>query len=152
MSSLYVRDTVRGWLTSAPGLVLPFVDTVNREANPQILGAPWATLAFMAPASQPISYCGLVEERGTFDYIALGPPGKGDHDLVAAAENDVAVLLQQVDPAGRLTLFRASPPDDFLQGGAVPWYTVSMVIEYQYIQPLAGATVVIQRGANHAAA
>jgi len=152
MSSLFVRDTVRGWLTSAPGLVLPYVDTVNQEVNPPILGAPWATLAFISATSQTISYCGLVEERGTFDYIALGPPGKGDRQLIAAAENDVAILLAQVDPAARLTLLRASPPEDFLQGGSVPWYTVSMVIEYQYIQPGAGATAAIHKGASHAAA
>jgi len=152
MSSLYVRDTVRGWLKSASGIVLPFFDTINAEVDPPLLNAPWSTLVFVSANSTKITYCGLMEERGTFDFVALGQAGVGDRDLIAAAENDVAILLAQIDAPHRLTLLRATPPEDFLQAGSTPWYTVSMVIDYLYEQPISGTTATVNKGANHAAA
>jgi hypothetical protein len=137
MSSLYVRDTLRGWLRDpALGLVLPFIDTVNVEADAPKIGArvPWATLNFVSSFSETISYCGHIEERGSVDYIALGTAGVGDRELIAAAEHDVAIVLAQLDRY--LTLREATPPDDFVQAGSVPWYTVSMTINYTYERPL----------------
>lgn len=135
MSSLYVRDLVRGWSQDAGlGLVLPYVETVNVETDPRV--PSWFTLAWVSAQATRITYCGSMEESGSFDFIALGKPGIGDRELLAAAEHDVAILLAQADPTGRLTLLRASPPQDFLQGGSVPWYTVSMVIDYLYEQPV----------------
>ncbi len=134
MSSLYVRDTVSQWLTNTPGMTLPFVDTINQEVSPK-QPSPWCTLVFVSSTGQVINYCGGVEERGTFDYVALCRPGVGWRELIAAAEHDVALLLQQADPSGRLTLLHTSPPEDFLQGGSVPWYTVSMIVDYLYEQP-----------------
>lgn len=132
MSSLYVRNTVRGWCRD-PAMRLPFIDTVNVEESPP--GPQWSTLAFVTSQSQTASYCGHMAEQGSFDYIALGVAGIGDLELIEAAEADVALLLQKIDPLGRLTLLRASPPEDFLQGGSSPWYTVSCVISYSYAQP-----------------
>lgn len=138
MSSLYVRDTLRAWM-AGPGMTLPFFDTINIEqAQQRDAQTPWSTLVFVSALTQRMTYCRTFEESGSFDYVALGPPGVGDHDLIAAAEADVALLLQQVDPLGRLTLLRASPPEDFLQGGSTPYYTVSMVIDYLYEQPPQG--------------
>lgn len=133
MSSLYVREKVRGWLTSTPGLQLPFFDTVNADETPTV--EQWATVAFVTSATEPLDYCGGVEERGTFDYIALGKPGTGDAQLLAAAEHDVALLMQQADATGRLVLQRVSAPEDFFQAGAVPWYTVSVSVDYRYVWP-----------------
>lgn len=133
MASLYVRETVAQWLT-LPGMTLPYVDTINREQDPQH-PVPWATLMFISGVTSTVTYCGGMEERGAFDYVALGRAGIGSHDLIAAAEHDLALLMQQNDPNGRLTLLHASPPEDFMQGGSVPWYTVSMIVEYLYEQP-----------------
>jgi hypothetical protein len=135
MSSLYVRDLMADWMVNTPGLVLPYVDTINREVSPK-QGTPWATLSFVSALTQKITYCGHMEERGTFDYIALGQAGIGARDLIAAAEHDLALVMQQADPGGRLTLLQHTPPEDFLQGGSVPWYTVSMIVDYLYEQPL----------------
>ena len=133
MSSLYVRDTVRGWCRDS-AMRLPFVDTINTEVNPTV--PMWATLAFVTGATQKMTYCGTMVEAGVFDYIALARPGLGDHDLLDAAEEDVARLLASWDPERRLTLLRASAPQDFLQGGSTPWYTVTMAIDYTYMQPV----------------
>lgn len=133
MSSLAVRDKLRAWVAD-PAMTLPFHDTINVEANPPV-GVAWCTLSFVSASATRINYCGGIEEVGTFDFIALGMGGTGDRELIAAAEHDVALLLQQIDPDHRLTLLHASPPEDFLQGGSVPWYTVSMVISYMYEQP-----------------
>lgn len=130
MASLYVRDMVRSWLAD-PGMTLPFVDTINREVDPQL--PAWATVLFIAASVQLMTYCGDIEERGAFDYLALGKPGEGDAELLAAAEHDVALLMRQADPAARLTLVRAGAAEDFLQAGRVPWYSVSLTIEYSYI-------------------
>ncbi len=134
MSSLYVRDLMADWLTTTPGLVLPYVDTINREVSPK-QGVPWVTLAFVSAITQKITYCGGMEERGTFDYIALCQPGIGWRSLMAAAEHDLALVMQQRDPSGRLVLLHHTPPEDFLQGGGIPWYTVSMIVDYLYEQP-----------------
>lgn len=134
MSSLYVREKVRGWLTTTSGLLLPFVDTINREQRPTL--PQWATVAFVNAATSTVTYCGGLEERGTFDYIALGAPGVGDAALLQAAEHDVALLMAQIDATGALTLLRANAAEDFLQAGGVPWYSVSMVIDYLYLHAL----------------
>ena len=132
MSSLYVRETVRGWLRDTPGLILPFFDTVNQEQHPD---APaWSTLLFVNANASKVTYCGHIEERGTFDFLALARPGGGDAALLRAAEHDAAILLACGD--ARLTLLHAGPPDDFLQAGGVPWYTVAISIDYFYLQPL----------------
>lgn len=133
MSSLYVRDLLADWMANTPGLTLPYVDTINREVSPQ-QPVPWATLSFVSAIAQTITYCGHMEERGTFDYIALGQPGIGGRNLIAAAEHDLALVMQQADPGGRLTLLHHTPPEDFLQAGSVPWYTVSMIVDYLYEQ------------------
>lgn len=131
MSSLYVRDTLRGWcMDPGLGLMLPFFDTVNVEVKPP---APrWATVVFVSANNTPTTYCGGMEERGSFDYVALGVAGIGDRDLIAAAEHDVEILLQQSDPDGRFSLLWPSPPQDYLQAGSTPWYTVSMVVDYVF--------------------
>jgi hypothetical protein len=148
MSSLYVRDMVRDWCRD-PEMSLPFLDTVNFEDKPP---APmWSTVSFVSAQTATTSYCGGIEERGIFDFIALGTGGVGDHDLIEAAEHDVALLLQHVDPAYRLTLLRTSPAQDFLQAGGVPWYTVSFIVEYVYQQPPPGVAA-DPKGANHATA
>lgn len=134
MSSLYVRNLVRGWCENTAGLLLPFYDTVNREQNPA--EEAWSTLLFMTAQALTITYCGHMEERGSFDFLALGRPGVGDALLLEAAEHDAAILLQQVDPQGHLVLLRAGVPEDFLQATAVPWYSVAITFDYYCTQPL----------------
>lgn len=145
MASIYVRNLMREWCSDA-AMTLPFYDTVNREIDPR--DPMWSTLSFITALTSTVTYCGGIEERGMVDFIALGKPGIGDAGLLTAAEHDVALLLAQLDPERRLTLLRSSPPEDFLQGGSVPWYTVSMVIEYVYAQPAPDAAL-NNEGANH---
>lgn len=133
MSSVYVRDTLRSWAATSEGLVLPFYDTVNIEQRPDV--PQWATLAFIQGSTEVVTYCGAIQERGVVDYVAFGLPGAGDNDLLEAAEHDVAILLSKVDRAGRLTLLRAGPPEDFFQAQGVPWYSVSFSLDYIYAQP-----------------
>jgi hypothetical protein len=132
MSSLYVRNLVRNWLSDS-AMRLPFVDTINTEETPP--GPQWSTVAFVNANTTVMTYCGTMAETGVFDFIALGKPGIGDRDLLEAAEEDVARLLAMWDPNKRLSLLRATPPVDFIQG-STPWYTVSMSIEYAYSQPV----------------
>lgn len=138
MSSIYVREQLRAWMR-APEMLLPFHDTINRVAHaPEPM---WSTLAFVSAQTERITYCGHTEERGIFDYIALGTPGEGDVDLFTAAEHDCALLVNKRDPNKRLTLLRAGAPSDFLQGGSTPYYTVSMTVEYTFEQPLMAEAV-----------
>lgn len=146
MSSLYVRSMARGWCSDID-MTLPFLDTVNTEADPP--GPMWSTLVFVSANNTVTNYCGGMEETGTFDFIALGTAGLGDVELFTAAEHDVALLMQRADPSGRLTLLHASPPEDFLQAGSAPWYTVSMVISYSYQHPVAADDDTLMKGTNH---
>jgi hypothetical protein len=133
MSSIAVREQLRAWMR-APEMVLPFHDTINQVQHPT---APmWSTLSFVSAQTQTLTYCGHIEERGIFDFIALGVAGAGDVALFNAAEHDVAQLMARRDPGRRLTLIRAGAPEDFLQGGSTPFYTVSMTVEYFFLQPL----------------
>lgn len=127
MASLYVRDKVTQWL-KLPDRQLAYIDTINLEEAPP--HGMWSTLVFLPATTETVTYCGSTQESGQFDFVALGPAGVGSRDLVAACEHDVRQLLRQVDPDARLTLLRATTPDDFLQGGSVPWYTVSMAVAY----------------------
>ena len=135
MASLYVRETVRDWLANSAGMLLPFYDTINLEVAPEV--PAWSTVTFVTSSALVSSYCWQMQERGTFDFLALALPGNGDADLLAAAEHDLAILMAQLDLSGALTLLQAGPPDDFVQAAGVPWYTVSMTVDYVYMQPLA---------------
>ena len=134
MSALYVRDTLRGWLSDRSlGWAMPFYDSINIDVNPT--DDLWSTLLFITSTAQVVTYCGFVEERGQFDFLGLGKPGAGDSALVAACEHDAAILQQLHDTRGQLTLVSAGPLEDFLQAGNVPWYSVSSTFQYLYLHP-----------------
>jgi hypothetical protein len=127
MSSLYVRTKVREWCA---GLTLPFYDTVNVNlADPP--DRAWITLQFMTAQGLKADYCHGQHERGIFDFVVLCQGGSGDA-VLAQAEADLATLMSQRDPAGRLSLVQAGPFEDFPQPGIVRLFTLSAAIDYQY--------------------
>jgi hypothetical protein len=112
MASRYVRQVFRSWMSK---LATPYFDTVNLEQSPQV--PQWCTLEFVSASSQRSDLCGAAEETGTVTLWFFGPAGVGDDALLAAAEADAAIVLQQIDPGGKLALLGCQPPTDTGGGG-----------------------------------
>ena len=129
MSSIAVRTQLRTWCEA---LALPFYDTVNRNVDPP--DKVWLTIRFVVAQGTKADYCHGQHETGTFDFVVLCPGGSGD-DVLAAAEADLATLMSQRDPAGRLSLVKAGPFEDFFQPGDARLFTLSAAIDYQYFPP-----------------
>lgn len=127
MSSLYVRNTVRGWAASSP---TPFYDTVNYEHNPR--DSVWWTIEFEVELSERMTNCGDEQEQGVIELVFCGQPGNGDNAVLAAAEAEAKRLLTKSDAADQLHLVRAMPPEEFSAGDGDRWYRVVVGIEYQY--------------------
>ncbi len=127
MSSLYVRNMVRGW---AAGSATPFYDTVNREHDPK--DQVWFTIEFEVEQSSRDTYCGDESESGVIDLVFCGQPGLGDGAVLAAAEAEGKRLLLLSDATSQLCLVRAMPPEEFSAGDGDRWYRAIVGIEYQY--------------------
>jgi hypothetical protein len=127
MSSLYIRTLIRNW---AARCATPYYDTINQEQNPK--DAVWFTIDFEPEQSGTSTYCGDTFEEGVIDLVFCGAPGVGDVALLTAAEADAKVFLAQVDPAGKFTIKRAMPPEEFSAGDADPWYRAVLGLEYEY--------------------
>jgi hypothetical protein len=127
MSSLYVRNMVRGW---AALCATPYYDTINREHNPT--DPVWFTAYFEVEDSGSLTVCGDTFEEGVIDLVFCGEPGTGDAAVLAAAEADAQVFLSQFDPTRKLTIIRAMPPEEFSDGDAEPNYRAVIGLEYQY--------------------
>jgi len=127
MSSGYVRNMVRGW---AAGSSSPFLDTINFDQDPS--SALWWTIEFNVEGSEMLNNCGDEHEEGVIDLVFCGMPGVGDATLIAAAEAEARRMLTQSDPANKLVLMRAMPPDEYSSGDGDRWYRVIVGIEYQY--------------------
>lgn len=132
MSSLYVRQQVRGWL-SDPAMTVPFYNTINEEQAPN--DPIWATVDFSYSDREVLTFCGGdVSEEGEFEVVYLGQPGTGDVALLTAAEADIKTLMAQRDPSNKLILTSRSAPDEFTQGDAQLEYGVSFFVEYTYYE------------------
>jgi hypothetical protein len=127
MSSLYVRNLVRGWAATSP---TPFYDTINYEQNPN--DNVWWTIEFEIENSATETYCGEEIEEGVIELVFCGQPGAGDGAVIAAAEAEGKRLLTQSDTTSQLCLVRAMPPEEFSAGDGDRWYRVVVGIEYQY--------------------
>jgi hypothetical protein len=131
MSSLYVRNLTREWLATAAQAVasLPFVDTINRESNPQF--DAWCSIDYLGGTNGPSTFCSL-EEAGTFDVLFFSRGGRGDAELLARAEPVVAAFMANQDPTRALQLRYAGAPTDYPAGGGVPWWIVSFPVDYSF--------------------
>ncbi len=127
MSSFYVRNLVRGWAAGSP---TPFYDTINYEQNPS--DAVWWTIEFEVEESSIDTFCGDESESGVIELVFCGQPGAGDGAVLAAAEAEGKRMMLNADPAGRLTLIRAMPPEEFSSGDGDRWYRAIIGVEYQY--------------------
>lgn len=127
MSSKYVRDMLRGWLS---GATTPFYETINEEQDPT--EDLWFTVQFNVESSDLTTYCEDKIEEGMIDLVFCGRPGIGDSAVIAAAETEASRVVASSDPAMKLVLRRALPPDEFSDGDGDPWYRVVIGIEYIY--------------------
>ena len=129
MSSLFVRKTVEGWLQD-PAVVTPFYPTVNYDQNPS--DDIWFTAEFGSTYRETMTFCdGLEMEEGEVQLIYFGPPGTGYDAVLAAMEADLAVLMAQKDPTGKLVLTGRSSPFEYTGGDAEREYAASCFLEYQ---------------------
>ena len=126
MSSLYVRNMVRGWL---PALATPYHDSINREATPGV-DDPWLTLDFQPEYSEVSDFCRNGLEEGTIDFIFSGRAGTGDNALLTAVEADMRLIAGQVDPTGRLVIRNVEPPEEYTDGDADRYYRIVAGVEY----------------------
>jgi len=127
VSSLYVRNMVRGWAAASP---TPFYDTINLEQKPA--DAVWFTAEFEVESSETLTICEAQQEEGVIELVFCGLPGTGDAAVLTAAEAEGRRLLALKDPQGKLMLKRAMPPEEFSAGDADPLYRAVVGIEYAY--------------------
>jgi len=130
MSRKYVRDTVRGWITSNPPAI-PFYETINVDENPT--DPTWLTVEFNAEYTDQQGFCGHQEERGVIELVISGAPGVGDGVVISAADALAQQFMNNKDPSGKLTLLNDLAPEEFSGGDANKYYQVIVGIEYQYL-------------------
>jgi hypothetical protein len=119
---------LRQWLT-LPQMRVPYVDTINREQTPNL--PMWCTAEFNGFLRERLTFCpGMTLEEGDIELVYFGQAGIGDDALLLAVEQDMTVLMAQRDPAHRLILDEAGPPDEFFGGSASRYYGISVVVQY----------------------
>ena len=130
MSSLVVRQLFEAWLQDA-AMAVPYYPTVNMVQDPT--DDIWCTAEFGSTYRDTLTFCdGAKIEDGEVELVYFGPPGEGDSAILTAMEADLAVLMQQTDPSGRLVLLNRSAPFEYSGGTADQQYAVSCFVEYQY--------------------
>ena len=127
MSSRAVRTLARTWANALP---VPYIDTINFDESPT--DPIWFTIEFDSYGMDKLSFCQEWQEVGFIQLDFFGLAGVGDDALLAAAEPAVQQFLQNVDPAGKLSLVSFSAPDDFTPTGGAPKFGVSFVIDYTF--------------------
>lgn len=127
MSSLYVRDIVRGWLSDAAAPV-KFYDTENFEQKPS--DEIWSTVEWGIGFNQKLNFCDDLMETSEFNVVVSGPMGEGDSNVLAAAESLTDYLMAQKDPAGKCLLTMNAAPETF--NSSLNYFCVSVAIEYEY--------------------
>jgi len=133
MSSLYVRDKFRGWFADpAITAICEYHDTINLGDHPST--SLYFTAEFDVDYYERLTICNgrTVSEEGSVEIIFSGLPGRGDSTVITAAEAVSDLVMRMADPAGKLTLFQASPPEEFSYGDADDRYRVAITIEYRY--------------------
>ena len=133
MSSLYVRDKFRGWFADpAITAICEYHDTINLGDHPST--SLYFTAEFDVDYYERLTICNgrTVSEEGSVEIIFSGLAGRGDATVITAAEQVADLVMQKTDPNGKLTLYRASPPEEFSYGDAMERYMIAIIIEYRY--------------------
>mgnify|MGYP000582976007 CR=1 FL=1 len=130
MSSSYVRETVRAWLSDS-SMSVPFYNTVNTDQNPP--EDIWVTADFDSIFRERSTFCaGSWVEEGDVTLVFTGLPGVGDGPLLAAAEADVILLMAMRDPNERLSLTSVSAANEYSGGSANQGYQVEFTVDYTF--------------------
>ena len=128
MSSLYVRNLVRGWAKALP---TPFYETVNLEQNPK--DDVWLGIEFNLEFAEKTTYCDDWREEGTIELIISSKAGIGDNRALTQAEAIRTAFFSNTDPANKLVLEFAQPPQEFSGGAANErWYEIVVSVNYSY--------------------
>ena len=125
MADRYVRRLVESWITA--NFATPYYPTVNTEQDPA--DPVWCTVDWGFSYPQRLTLCNDQLIDGTIQVAFLGPVGIGDDALLQAAEADMVLLMQQVDPNGKLELELQGAPEDFRQDR---YYSVMFTVDYRY--------------------
>ena len=132
MSSSYVRETVRAWLSDS-SMSVPFYNTVNTDQNPT--EDIWVTADFDSIFRERSTFCaGSWVEEGDVTLVYTGLPGVGDGPLLAAAEADVILLMAMRDPSERLSLTSVSAANEYSGGSANQGYQVEFTVDYTFTE------------------
>lgn len=138
MSSRPVRQWFRTTLAAVPGGV-PFKETVNSMPNPKGLPDLWATVEFQNSSEQRMTLGGraLFREYGTVNIVILGLSGKGDEDVLDAAElyrsafSNISVEIPAGAEVGTLRIDAPEPPNtDATESGN--WFLASVSCPYTF--------------------
>lgn len=116
-----------------PAIQTPYYPTINQNQDPR--DDIWFTAEFGASYRETLTFCqGETMEDGEIQIIFFGLPGIGYDAVLTAMETDLAVLMTQLDPSGKLVLTGRSAPFEYSGGSAEKEYAASVFIEYQYFQ------------------
>ena len=130
MSSSYVRETVRAWMSDS-SMSVPFYNTVNTDQNPS--DEMWATAEFDSLFRERSTFCaGSWVEEGDVTLVYTGLPGIGDGPLLAAAEADIKMLMSMRDPNDQLLLTKVSAANEYSGGSANQGYQVEFTVDYEF--------------------
>ena len=128
MTHRIVRHQIRLWAREV--FSVPFFDSINRDIAPPH-DSIWATVEFDPAADTPVSFCDDILASGLADFIFAGPPGVGDEDVLAAAEDCIAKLLNRARGTST-TLAYMHQPEEFSNGTADHNYRVFIGVEYRF--------------------
>lgn len=130
MSSLYVRNTVEGWLAD-PAMQVPFYPTINEDQNPP--DDMWCSVQYGNAYRERTTFCeDGIEEESEIEVIYMGRAGVGYQALLAAAEQDMGTLMAQRDLTNKLVLLQRSAPYEYTGGDASRYYGLSFYIDAVY--------------------
>lgn len=130
MKEAYKRDLVDSWC-EAVGVA--YVPTINSNEKPELGETLWFTVAWEPEDTQPINFCGGLQETGQLILVVAGEPNLGDQAVATASDQIVAALLANVDPQKALTLERAGATAEHSAGTADRWYSLRTPIDYRLI-------------------
>jgi len=124
MSASYVRDQCKA---VAATLVTPFVDTENREQDPD---TSWLSLEFNLEFmdNNNVSKCSSTEE-GVVDLVFLFETGAGD-GMIKQAEQDAELFYSAFKSAKQNLIFTGIQSLETFNEAR--WYRVVVGIEYRY--------------------
>jgi len=131
MSSKYVRDEFRGsWTTKVPSITL--YETINDDPDHTDMPDLWASTEFVAFNENQISLGSpsCRRETGTIIVVLNGRAGKGDADLLTAAETIRTAYRHWA--VTDLSVTQIDPPLSDLGYSDGMWYTLSIDISYVY--------------------